>query len=144
LLLEAVAKFNGPHLDREAKSDTTKSVETRLRRNVLDKLAYLCDTNKGGATVSAAALQALPSGNVLWLAANEGITESVKTFVKWILDQLKEVNTDNKQFVEERILEQAVTLAGRRISFYYRRLTVAAQCRRDLLATQNGSEGLPA
>ena len=96
LLFGVMAEYNGLHLEREAEQDSARSSEGELRRNFLDKISYLCDTDKGGKTVTAGALEKLLHGNVLWLAANEGISEEIKGFAEWILDQLRTLTSENK------------------------------------------------
>lgn len=90
-LFEALAKFkDGP----QRRADSNDEI-CEARRDFLDLFAYLCDAQKGGASVTAAALQRLPLSNILCLAANEGIHRELKIYAENILRQLKEVKLDS-------------------------------------------------
>lgn len=133
LLLSVLVDCCGPHVHREAQRDPERNNEVESRRDFLDKLAYLCDTEKGGGTVTADALQKIPEGNALWLAANEGISDAVMTFVEWTLDRLKEMTMENRKSIKNTIFEEAVKRAGNRISYYQSRLVkFANDCRKAL------------
>ncbi|KAK5214922.1 hypothetical protein LTR72_011979 [Exophiala xenobiotica] len=59
-LFEALAGFKDAHKQREPSEDDI----CEARRDFMDSFAYMCDTEKGGATVTATGLQKLLS--VLW------------------------------------------------------------------------------
>ncbi|OHE92935.1 hypothetical protein CORC01_11802 [Colletotrichum orchidophilum] len=84
-LFEALAQFKSRQERRNPSGDDI----VEARRNFLDSFAYLCDVQKGGATVTAAGLQKLTHGNFLWLAANEGVRNDIKTYAEAILFHLK-------------------------------------------------------
>lgn len=90
---------------------------TEARRNFMDSLAYLCDVRKGGGTVTAIGLQRLDLGNMLWMAANEGITKEIKDYTQKILDIARNKNL-SPQHAENVILELAVQASSHRISTY--------------------------
>ena len=113
-LLEALASFKDCHKQRERSSDDI----CEARRDFLDSFAYLCDVEKGGATVTATALQKLPYSNILWLAGNEGVHGDVKNYASTILQKLKEVNFGNKIEVQDDILQLAVQNCSPRIIYY--------------------------
>ena len=115
LLLHLLGPFRGDHIERQFKENASKSSTDELRRSFLGGISYLCDIEKGGATVTAAALQKLPFSNFLWLAANEGVRPSVEHFVRSVLDRLKGITSDTREEVEMRILNDAVDLASQRM-----------------------------
>ena len=90
-------------------------------------MAYLCDAEKGGRTVTANALQENSSENVLWLAANEGISDGILTYVESLVKQLKEITADNRKSIEKKVFGAAVECASQRISFYQLRLVNYAE-----------------
>ncbi len=113
-LLEALAGFKDGYKGRGRSSDDI----CEARRDFLDSFAYLCDVEKGGATVTAAALQKLLHSNILWLAANEGIRRDVKVYAESILQMLKVVESGNQVEVQDDILRLAVQNCHSRISYY--------------------------
>jgi hypothetical protein len=113
-LLEALAGFKDGY-KRRGRSD---DVICEVRRDFLDSFAYLCDVEKGGATVTAAALQKLLHSNILWLAANEGIRRDVKVYAESILQMLKAAESGNKVEVQDDILRLAVQNCYSRINYY--------------------------
>lgn len=113
-LFEALAKFKDGHKRRAQSSDDI----CEARRDFLDSFAYLCDVEKGGASVTAAGLQKLSLGNILWLAANEGIHRDVKMYAESMLRKLKEVDAETQKAVEDDIFRLAVEKCNPRIVFY--------------------------
>jgi hypothetical protein len=113
-LFEALAGFKDDY-KRRGRSD---DVICEARRDFLDSFAYLCDVEKGGATVTAAALQKLHHSNILWLAANEGIRRDVKVYTESILQMLKVVESGNQVEVQDDILRLAVQNCHSRLNYY--------------------------
>ncbi|KAH9207092.1 hypothetical protein DL95DRAFT_278118, partial [Leptodontidium sp. 2 PMI_412] len=60
-----------------------------LRRSFLDQLAYVCDHVKGGDTVTAIALEALPSGVTFWVTSNTNFAVVTASFLQGILSTLQ-------------------------------------------------------
>lgn len=114
VLFEALAGFKDDYNPRGRSSDDI----CEDRRDFLDSFAYLCDVEKGGATVTAAALQRLPYSNILWLAANEGIRRDVEVYAKSILQMLKVVESGNQVKVQDDILRLAVQNCHSRLNYY--------------------------
>ena len=142
LLLNVLAEFNGSHIERQAEKETSDTSERELRRDFLDKISYLCDTEKGGRTVTAGALQSLLHDNVLWLAANEGVSEGTRYFVEWILRNLAKLTHEDKDMTVELIFGEAVGRAHQRISFYQSKLVrFATVCRKAAGKEPKGEEG---
>jgi hypothetical protein len=113
-LFEALAKFkDGPQRRANSNDEICEA-----RRDFLDSFAYLCDTQKGGASVTAAALQKLRLSNILCLAANEGIHTELKIYAENILRKLKEVGPDLQKAVADDIFQLAVEKCSGRVEFY--------------------------
>ena len=128
LLLHALGPFLGPH-ERQFIADADQEDPTKLRRSFLNAISYLCDIERGGKTVTAAALQRLPLSNFLWLAANENVRKEVFDFVENILfNELSNVSAENRADVEKSILHSAVKLARQRMESY--RLQVRNLCQK--------------
>jgi hypothetical protein len=66
----------------------------------------------------ATALQKLPMSNILWLAANEGISDDVETYARLICSKLGTVNLQNQQPIRDEIFQLAVEQCSPRIQFY--------------------------
>lgn len=128
-LYEAVAKYKGEHERRRPASDRI----SETRRDFLDSFAYLCDIEKGGATVTAAGLQRLPYSNILWLAANEGIRSAVKSYANDLRDILVNMNSETEVKAREDVFQRAVQMCSPRLAFYKEELrTYATRCRMEL------------
>ena len=95
-----------------------------LRRSFLNHLAYICDFKKGGATVTAIALEQRPTGVVFWVVANENVEEKVVKVLREILKGLSGLDggTTREQaaMVEERTFEHAAELGVPRLKFYWK------------------------
>jgi hypothetical protein len=129
VLLEALVSFkDGPKPRERSRDDICEA-----RRDFLDSFAYLCDVEKGGATVTATGLQKLPHTNMLWLAANKGIRGDVETYAKDILQKLKGLESGNQVKIQEDILRLAVQNCRSRIEYYKGKLQeYARRCRMQL------------
>ncbi|KAF2668692.1 hypothetical protein BT63DRAFT_440800 [Microthyrium microscopicum] len=117
LRLLSIIKANCLHKERPK-----KHVVEEARRDMLDSIAYLCDIRKGGATVTATALQRDNEDTILWLAANEGIRSEVKKFTEKLLEMAREVKMENVAEVETKLLSIALEIAVERVNFYQLRL----------------------
>ncbi|KIW12810.1 hypothetical protein PV08_07997 [Exophiala spinifera] len=128
-LFKALAGFKDAHRQREPSGD----VICEARRDFLGSFAYLCDTDKGGATVTAAALQKLLHSNILWLAANEGMDKETISYAERILQKLKELESRPPKAVHEEIFRLVVDRCTPRINFYISKLKMYARnCRMQM------------
>ncbi|KAH7142182.1 hypothetical protein EDB81DRAFT_869912 [Dactylonectria macrodidyma] len=128
-LYEAIAKYKGEHERRRPASDRI----SEIRRDFLDSSAYLCDIEKGGATVTAAGLQKLPYSNILCLAANEGIRSAVKSYANDLRDILVNMNSETEVKAREEVFQRAIYMCSPRLAFYKEELrTYATRCRMEL------------
>lgn len=90
----------------------------KLLQGYLNGVAYLCDVNKGGNTVSA---NAIGQNLKLYIAANAKLRGPVRRFIIEVLTKTDMLNRRTKVVVQE-ILEEAVKKATHRIDFYAKQL----------------------
>lgn len=129
VLFEGLVKFKDKPQEREITNDDI----CEARRDFLDSFAYLCDIEKGGATVTAAALQKLQHSNILWLAANEGIRPQVLKYGETLLSILRKIDSMTEEEVRDDILQLALENCASRINFYIKELQKSARnCRMQL------------
>lgn len=90
-----------------------------IRRMFLNELAYVCDYDKGGETVTALGLQHTPQGYIFWLASNAGLKTKVIEFLDSLLNRVLHTGaaTDVPQLVAE-VASECITFAGSRIKKY--------------------------
>jgi hypothetical protein len=94
----------------------------KLRRLFLNSLAYVCDYEKGGSTVTAIAVEMRPAGVVFWVAANENVKDKVVRFLTDILKGLEGGANGEKSaaMVEESTFRRAVEFGMPRVKVYWR------------------------
>lgn len=114
VLFEALAQFKSQHERRPPSCDRV----TEARRKFLDSFAYICDVEKGGPTVTAAAIQELPMSNILWLAANEGIRKDIKVYAEKILSLLESSLVAKYETAIQEAFQTVVDKCHSRITFY--------------------------
>lgn len=127
-----MSPYQGRHSEQDVSVDISGD-HTELRRNFLDKIAYLCDTAKLGGTVTAAAMQKERGFSILHLAANEDIKLEVRSFILRTLEKLRGVISDTSEIIMKDVLLDALPLAKQRIVFYQEQmLGFADQSRKKL------------
>jgi hypothetical protein len=90
----------------------------------LDSLAFLCDTQTGGKTVSALTVQDGPLGLHYWIACN-GEPSSAETILTWLLSVLRSGSTStDRSLLQKQILSEIVANCSERIQDYHRRLQI--------------------
>lgn len=106
---------------REVMSSAEDASRCELRRRFLDSLAYTCDHEKGGDSVTAVFVSSPPL--VYHLACNKRLLESNKVvpFVTSILEQLGRV-LDSDVDSERALLAQCVQFSEKRIETYRKSL----------------------
>src|SRR5277367_5593909 len=91
VLLNVLSIAQGDHIDEEPLeqiADPSELVDLReLMRAFLKQLAYICDAEKGGDTVTAIAAEQTPQGVILWIASNK-CSEVHETRVKLLLNNI--------------------------------------------------------
>lgn len=90
-----------------------------IRRMFLNDLAYMCDYDKGGETVTAIGLQSTPQKHIFWVASNTGSKAKTIEFVRSILAQIVHVSAASKatQLATE-LASQCIAFATLRIKKY--------------------------
>jgi hypothetical protein len=107
--------------------DESELDNRKLRRSFVNSLAYICDFKKGGATVTAIALETRPAGVVIWVAANETVKKNVVLSLEEILKSLAGldgldgvVDKESTAAVEESTFRRAVELGMPRVKAYWK------------------------
>jgi hypothetical protein len=67
------------------------------------------------------------------LAANQGVSPHVEKFIRFGLDELKDMNSHNRESKERMIFHDVVNLASRRMQFYRTTMAMFSQECRKLL-----------
>lgn len=96
--------------------------DERLRQLFLNHLAYSCDYEKGGDTVTAVALESRPQGPRYWISANKGPGEKVKHFVEGLLQVLGELSRNPDDITERDLYSVArdcISFGHHRIKDYW-------------------------
>lgn len=120
-LLHILGRVRGLH--RIMKLDSTSL--TGIRRRFLSKLAFLCDNLKGGPSTAAIAVQDRPDCNIFWIASNEGPSDEVLTFLKEVLQSVKDIATypeTRKPEAEELLARRCASFSSRKIKKQTRNL----------------------
>ncbi|RFU32400.1 hypothetical protein B7463_g3900, partial [Scytalidium lignicola] len=129
-MLAILDKNQGERQDEDEPADLDDNfldLETaKLRRSFLKSLAYLCDYDKGGDTVTAIALEQLHDKVIYRFASN--INRKQKNgdksleFLKEVLGTLRVVDRRNCDNSVSEIFTKAVNFSSERIKFYAKRL----------------------
>lgn len=95
----------------------------QLRRSFVDAMATICDSRKGGDTVTAVALQATPTNTVIWLAANEKPKARTVQYLQGIISALVKATPDKRVLVTEEVSDRVVEFCRPRLDFYRKELS---------------------
>lgn len=107
------------------------------RRTFLKALAYVCDYDKGGDTVTAIGLEQTPEANVFWVASNKDPTNKIVPFLKKLLTKLTSSSTNEKTL--EDIVRMCTGFATPRIRKYKSLITRELKKAGTRLTTLNES-----
>lgn len=116
-----------------------------LRRNFLEQLAYICDYEKGGDTVTAMALEARPSGITCWVASNTKPSKSTISFLRGVLDTLKSLassHPEQRNIIEDGIIRRCIEFNLKRLKTYRDFLQKSLQRCLKSLSGSEASEGV--
>jgi hypothetical protein len=121
VLLYTLGQTRGEHV--RAVSHTRENLAhlplTELRRTFLNELAYMCDYDKGGKTVTALGLQFTPQKHIFWVASNTGSTTKIIDFLHSLLTQIMHVSaTPNTAEFTADLAYRCVNFAAPRIKKY--------------------------
>ena len=121
VLLHVLDRVQGDHVprQREDSSPPDHASRTELRRRFLESLAYVCDYEKGGDTMTAIFVTSTPL--TYHIASNKPLPETnpVVPFLDSLLKRLRTV-THSAVGEERQILENCVAFSEKRISTYWR------------------------
>ncbi|KAL1382524.1 hypothetical protein HDK64DRAFT_303555 [Phyllosticta capitalensis] len=144
VLLHALGRTRGEHVSQSLDARLADLSEGQLRRLFLNHLAYSCDYDKGGETVTAVALEDRPQGPRYWLSANEGPREKVKLFVEALLKTLRELARNPDDITEEdleSIARDCISFGRHRIKKYWPLLVAQRRRCLETLSKNNLHEG---
>ena len=136
VLLYVLDRTQGDHLSRQdpKRLPSGEFSLPELRRCVLDSLAYVCDFDKGGDTITAIAAASAPL--TYYVASNKDPAEQVVPFLRSLLEQLGELyNCDDQQLSESEssILKYCVDFSEKRVKTYWKQLVDSlTRCQKDL------------
>ena len=121
LLLHTLGPTTGEHSQPTDSTHAIPQSRQALRRRFLDDLAYFCDYEKGGDTVTALAIESRPQGPIFWLASNAKSGSKVKGFLTEVLNDLGQISSLND--VDQvrptvKLVNKAITFGTRRIKKY--------------------------
>jgi hypothetical protein len=124
VLLRVLGQVQGERFDGEAFEDNNvdRMQAVELRRKVMYNLCVMCDFQKGGDSVTAIAMECLPSGPCYWIGVN-GCLKKIKALLNEVLGLLQgqrfptEPNT-----LEDRLFQKFVLFQRPRIKEYWRLL----------------------
>lgn len=139
VLLRTLGQTRGQHVSHADYSST----ETSARRQFLNDLAFMCDFEKGGDTVTAAAIQNLPEQAIIWIAANTNHDEKVVKFISSILRKLKGIlpNTTVDKAQVDLIAFKCIEFNKNRIKAYKRLLQKHVQQSLEILKSDPNHKG---
>jgi hypothetical protein len=120
VLLHVLDRIQGDHVprQREDSSPPDHASRTELRRRFLESLAYACNYEKGGDTMTAIFVSSAPL--IYHIATNKPLKETNKVvpFLDCLLKQLRTVSHSSVR-EEHQILEKYVAFSEKRISTYW-------------------------
>lgn len=113
LLVHYLEPFRDGHTDRIPLPSIGSNVRKEYRRDLQDKLAYLCDRVKGGTTITAIGFEERDGKVVVHAASNCSENCShIPGFLKKTISYLSTITQKNKKDVEDAILDDAILLAS--------------------------------
>ncbi|OJD14661.1 hypothetical protein AJ78_05014 [Emergomyces pasteurianus Ep9510] len=137
VLLHTLGPTRGAH---------TSPVPLSPRRSFLNELAYVCDYDKGGDTVTAIGLESTPQGCTFWVASNTwAAAKMIVPFLNILLQTLKFIANSPVSGDRDsgRIVELCVAFGARRIKKYKLLLSRELQgCSEHFKANKNTLSGL--
>jgi hypothetical protein len=95
--------------------------KSKLWRDYLDQLSFICDFDKGGDTVTAVAAQQTNQAPIYWLASNSNSREKARDHLIWIfacLDRLYASSPISTAQLQDEITARCIDLSSDRIKTY--------------------------
>ena len=140
ILLCTLGRTRGEHrpTDFPRSADVTSWPLKYVRRLFLNQLAFLCDYDTGGDSVTAISIQHTPQRRIFWIAANICPSKKIAPFVQDRLSLLKYV-AESRVAVDEamgQFLAACIDHAKPRIKAYFHFLTRLLEACRENLETK--------
>lgn len=146
VLLHTLGRTRGERVSQSLNGELAELSAGQLRRAFLNHLAYSCDYDKGGDTVTAVALESSPQGPRFWLSANKGPGERVKHFLEDLLQNLRELSLNPENVTEkdlELIARNCISFGRNHIKKYWSHLNPQRRrCLTTLLSEDSREGGL--
>jgi hypothetical protein len=117
VLLFTLGSTRGDPAPDDVVTEITSLSSRDARRKFLTALAYACDYDKGGDTVTAIGLEHIPEVNVFWVASNNNPTHEIVPFLRKLLTKLA-CNAMDEEALEEDISRICIEFATPRIKKY--------------------------
>ena len=112
-----------------------------LRRRFLSELAYVCDYDKGGDTVTAIGLESTPQRYVFWVGANTSPEKRIVPFLEALLAKLRGISTAATSKASEEvdnIAIECIKFGTLRINKYRQHLKpLLKRCQGNLAESQS-------
>ena len=127
VLLHVLDRYGKGRISRSVSEDSIPTTEGQdLRRDFLDSLAYTCDYEKGGDTVTAIALESRPAGLIYWIASNKTCTDRTLHFLREIISALGGLSVlqsrESIPSIEADLVANCISFSSSRIREYQRLL----------------------
>jgi hypothetical protein len=129
---------HGDHILRDGQDES----EMDHRHSLVDMLAYVCDYQKGGETVTAIALEQRLEGVVFWIATNEGVEEKVTRFLKELLQSLADLDGAVAKASEKMTLKRIVEFGKKRLEAYWKIVQRLSKRCQEVLSRSGGDREL--
>lgn len=117
---------------------------SKLWRNFLDQLSWLCDAETGGDTVTAVAAQNTVECTLFWVAANSTSRHKAHRQLTWLFEQLNHLCTTDpipSAQLEGAIVAQCIEFSSRRVKAYIGWLLQAIRKGRRVIHGNSNPEG---
>ena len=150
VLQHVLGNTRGSHISVQPPDgqDESELDNCKLRRSFIDMLAYICDYQKGGSTVTAIALEETPAAVVFWVAANKNVSQKVVPFLTAILKNLARhslhgATPDSEEFAMavEDTFKRAVEFGAHRVKKYWRFMQESLEKCVTVLDRSNSDQG---
>ncbi|PGG96424.1 hypothetical protein GX51_07830 [Blastomyces parvus] len=145
VLLHTLGSTRGIHTNPVPLSHLDNSSARDCRRSFLNELAYVCDYDKGGDTVTAIGLESTPQGSNFWVASNTSPAPKIIPFLKILLQTLERIANAKAptQGDKEDIAKLCISFGSRRIKKYRSLFSRELEgCAKYLEANKESLDGL--
>ena len=118
--------------------------ERKLWRDFLDSLALVCDSEKGGDTVTAVAAEQVVGDPLFWLASNSNARLKARDHLLWIFGRLNKLcgaRADIQDDVRAEITTRCIQFSAKRVKAYASWLVKSVRKVKQSLAGSRNWEG---